>query len=62
MPTYPAATMAKLLLLTPRRLQQLVTEGVIPKVERGMIPADQFPEFWEWMGRVDKLRDQLLAR
>jgi len=24
MPTYPAATMAKLLLLTPRRLQQLV--------------------------------------
>ena len=35
MPTYPAATMAKLLLLTPRRLQQLVTEGVIPKVERG---------------------------
>ena len=35
MPTYPAATMAKLLLLTPRRLQQLVTEGVVPKVERG---------------------------
>ena len=35
MPPYPAATMAKLLLLTPRRLQQLVTEGVIPKVERG---------------------------
>ena len=32
---YPAATMAKLLLLTPRRLQQLVTEGVVPKVERG---------------------------
>ena len=27
--------MAKLLLLTPRRLQQLVTEGVVPKVERG---------------------------
>ena len=35
MPTYPAATMAKLLLLTPHRLQQLVTEGVVPKVERG---------------------------
>ena len=27
--------MAKLLQITPRRLQQLVTEGVIPKVSRG---------------------------
>ena len=35
MPSYPAATMAKLLMLTPRRLQQLATEGIIPKVERG---------------------------
>jgi len=26
----------------------------------GYMPADRFPEFWEWMGRVDKLRDQLL--
>jgi len=24
-----------------------------------MMPADQFPAFWEWMARVDKLRDQL---
>ena len=28
--------------------------------ERGMMPADQFPAFWEWMWRADKLRDQLL--
>jgi len=35
MPTYPAATMAKLLQITPRRLQQLVSEGVIPKISRG---------------------------
>ena len=34
---------------------------VAEEVERGMMPADQFPAFWEWMGRVDKLRDQLLA-
>ena len=34
---------------------------VAEEVERGMMPADQFPAYWEWMGRVDKLRDQLLA-
>ena len=35
---------------------------VAEEVKRGMMmPADQFPAFWEWMGRVDKLRDQLLA-
>ena len=34
---------------------------VAEEVERRMMPADQFPKFWEWMGRVDKLRDQLLA-
>jgi hypothetical protein len=33
---------------------------VAEEVERGMNPNDQFPAFWEWMGRVDKLRDQLL--
>ena len=32
---------------------------VAEEVERGMMPADQFPAYWEWMGRVDKLRDQL---
>ena len=34
---------------------------VAEEVERGMMPPDRFPAFWEWMGRVDKLRDQLLA-
>ena len=34
-PTYPAETIARLLDLTPRRVQQLVAEGVIPKDERG---------------------------
>src|SRR4051812_6403090 len=33
--TYPAETIARLLDLTPRRVQQLVAEGVIPKAERG---------------------------
>ena len=33
--------------------------AVALEVERGMMPADQFPAFWDWMGRVDKLRDQL---
>jgi hypothetical protein len=32
---------------------------VAEEVERGMMPVDQFPEIWGWMGRVDKLRDQL---
>ena len=36
-------------------------ETVAMEVERGMMPADRFPAFWEWMGRVDKLRDQLLS-
>ena len=35
--------------------------AVAEEVERGMMPADRFPAFCEWMGRVDKLRDQLLA-
>jgi len=33
--THGAATMAKLLDLSPRRVQQLVKDGVIPKMERG---------------------------
>lgn len=43
-PTYPVATIAKLLLLTDRRVQQLTKEGVIPKAERGryeLAPAVQ---------------------
>ncbi len=40
--TYPVATIAKLLDLTPRRIRQLVDEGVIPREERGryaLVPA-----------------------
>lgn len=33
--TYPVATIAKLLLLTERRVQQLTSDGVLPKGERG---------------------------
>lgn len=51
-PTYPVATIAKLLLLSDRRVQQLTKEGVIPKEERGryeLAPAD----VWEY-ARVHK--------
>lgn len=34
-PTYPAGTIAKLLMLTERRVQQLAKDGIIPKAERG---------------------------
>ena len=43
-PTYPVGTIAKLLLLTDRRVQQLVKEGVIPKTEKNrydLAPAVQ---------------------
>ena len=33
--TYPVETICKLLDLTPRRLQQLAAEGVLPRGERG---------------------------
>ncbi|MFH0351042.1 MAG: hypothetical protein ACHBMF_03785 [Chromatiales bacterium] len=34
-PAYPVEAISKLLNLTPRRIQQLVREGVIPRPERG---------------------------
>jgi phage terminase Nu1 subunit (DNA packaging protein) len=43
-PTYPVSTIAKLLMLSDRRVQQLTKEGVIPKAERGryeLAPAVQ---------------------
>jgi len=43
-PTYPAGTIAKLLMLTERRVQQLAKDGIIPKAERGryeLAPAVQ---------------------
>lgn len=42
--TYPVGTIAALLMLTERRVQQLATEGVIPKAARGrfeLAPAVQ---------------------
>jgi hypothetical protein len=33
--THPVATIAKLLLLTERRMQQLTREGVLPRADRG---------------------------
>lgn len=33
--TFPLDTISKLLLLTPRRVNQLVNEGIIPRAERG---------------------------
>lgn len=43
-PTYPVATIAKLLMLSERRVQQLTKEAVIPRAERGryeLAPAVQ---------------------
>lgn len=36
--SYPAGTIAKLLNVTVRRVQQLAKEGVIPKAQRGKYP------------------------
>ena len=54
--TYPVGTIAKLLLLTERRVQQLTDKGVIPKAERGryeLAPAVQ--------GYVKFLRDRAVS-
>lgn len=43
-PTYPLGTIAKLLMMTERRVNQLSADGVIPKAERGryeLAPAVQ---------------------
>jgi phage terminase Nu1 subunit (DNA packaging protein) len=34
-PTYPVGTIAKLLLISERRVQQLTKDGIIPKADRG---------------------------
>lgn len=54
--TYPVGTIAKLLLLTERRVQQLTAEGVITKAERGryeLAPAVQ--------GYIRYLQERALA-
>lgn len=56
-PTYPVKTIAALLRLTVRRVQQLSKEGVIPKAERGryeLAPAVQ--------GYIKYLQDRLAMR
>ena len=53
--TYPLGTIAKLLLLTERRVQQLAKEGHIPRAERGryeLVPAVQ--------GYIRYLRDRAI--
>ena len=54
--TYPVTTIAKLLILTPRWVQHLAREGVIPKSERGryeLVPAVQ--------GYIRYLRDRAIG-
>ena len=54
--TYPIATIAMLLMCTPRWVQHLSREGVIPKAERGhyeLVPAVQ--------GYIKYLRDRTIG-
>jgi len=54
--TYPVTVIAKLLDLTPRRVQQLSGDGVIPKAERGryeLVPSVR--------GYIKYLRDRAIA-
>ena len=56
-PTYPVSTIAKLLLITDRRVQQLSKDGVIPKTDHGryeLAPAVQ--------GYVRYLQERSLGR
>jgi hypothetical protein len=40
-PVYPVDAIAKLLNLTPRRIRQLVAEGIIPRVERASMISSE---------------------
>src|SRR3972149_9929233 len=54
--TYPVAVISKLLDLTPRRVQHLANEGVIPKAEKGryeLVPAVR--------GYIRYLRDRAIG-
>ena len=54
--TYSTTTIAKLLKLSERRVQQLTKDGIIPKVDRGkyeLVPAVH--------GYIDYLRHQMSA-
>src|SRR3990172_2903447 len=55
--TYPVAVIAKLLDLTPRRVQHLANEGVIPRAEKGryeLVPAVR--------GYIRYLRDRAVGK
>src|SRR4030065_330688 len=55
--TYPVAVISKLLDLTPRRVQHLANEGVIPRAEKGryeLVPAVR--------GYIRYLRDRAVGR
>src|SRR3970282_753223 len=55
--TYPVAVISKLLDLTPRRVQHLANEGVIPRAEKGryeLVPAVR--------GYIRYLRDRSIGR
>lgn len=54
--TYPVAVICKLLDLTPRRIRQLVDEGVIQRAERG-----QYELVSSVRGYIRYLRDRALA-
>lgn len=54
--TYPVAVIAKLLDLTPRRVQHLANEGIIPRAEKGryeLVPAVR--------GYIRYLRDRAIG-
>ncbi len=53
-PTYGVKTIANLLMLTPRRVQYLVQEGVIPKPSRG-----EYPLVGSIQGYIHYLQSQL---
>ena len=55
--TYPVAVISKLLDLTPRRVQHLANEGIIPRAEKGryeLVPAVR--------GYIRYLRDRSIGR
>lgn len=57
MATYSAQTIAEVLLLDPRRVQQLSKEGIIPKVSKG-----QYDLVESVQGYIRYLRDQTKGR
>src|SRR6266540_1040900 len=55
--TWPSEKMAKFIDLTPRRLRQLVDEGVVPREERG-----RYNPFAVMVAYIRFLRDRVQSR